>query len=173
MAHHVRKSLMTLMQIREVIYCPHHKRGIVVLESVRQRLPLVFYADVREAQYLAKTFKSGNPPCHPLYEFIQRLLSALRATPSYVVLDEMTGQGILGFIYVQALTTGHRIPCYAPNALALALQSKIPIYATATVLAYAEPTALSPIPDDTEDVRQWLTQVKPEDFQPPSAGDAP
>jgi bifunctional DNase/RNase len=78
------------MQIREIIYCPHHKQGIVVLESVKERVPLVFYADVNEAQHLAKTLKSGTPPAHPLYEFIRRLLRAFQATVSCVVLDEVT-----------------------------------------------------------------------------------
>jgi bifunctional DNase/RNase len=164
---------MTLMQIREITYCPHHKRGIVVLESVRKRLPLAFYADVAEAQLLAKTLKSGTHPDRPLYEFIQLLLSALQATATYVVLDEVTGQGILGFIYVQGVKTGRRIPCYAPNAMALALQAKIPIYATAKALAHAEPTAPSPGAANEEDVRQWLAQVKPEDFQRPAAGGTP
>jgi bifunctional DNase/RNase len=169
----VRKPFMTLMKIREVIYCAHHKRGIIVLESVARRLPLLFYADVDEAQRLAKMIKSGNPPSHPLYEFIHSLLSAFQATARYVVLDEVAGEGILGFIYVQGTERRHRIPCYAPNALAMALQAKIPIYATTRTLAHAEPTSPSPDAVDEEDVQYWLAQVKPKDFQRPSADGMP
>jgi bifunctional DNase/RNase len=145
---------MMLMKIREIIYCPRHKRGIVVLESVQEGVPLVFYADVNEAQHLAKTLKSSSPPAHPLYELIRRLLRTLQATASYVVLDEVAGQGVQGFIYVQGPQTGHSIPCYAPNALALALQAKIPIYATARTLAQPESTAPSPNATEQAEVRQ-------------------
>jgi bifunctional DNase/RNase len=164
---------MILMQVREIIYCPHHKQGIVVLESVREHLPLVFYAEVKEAQHLAKTLKSGHPPAHPLYEFIRRLLRSFQAATSFVVLDEVTGQGVQGFVYVQGRKTRHSIPCYAPNALALALQAKIPIYATTRTLAHAEPAAPSPKTADEEHMRQWLAQVKPEDFQRPAADGSP
>lgn len=165
---------MMLMQVREVIYCPHHKQGMVVLESVQNRLPLVFSADVSEAQQLAKAFKSGNQPAPPLYDFLRRLLRALQATAKYVVLDEVTGQGIQAFVYVQGLNTGHSLPCYAPNALAFALQAKIPIYATGRALTHAEPSDLPPTSAaDEEEVRQWLAQVKPDDFLPPPADEMP
>jgi len=164
---------MTLMQIREITYCPHHKRGIVVLESVGEHFPLVFYADADEARYLAETLKSGNPPDQPLYEFIQGLLRAFHATATYIVLDAVIGRGILGFICNQGPKTGQSIPCYAPNALALAYQAQIPIYATAKALAHAEPSAPSHNGVDAEDIQQWLAQVKPEDFQYPSADDTP
>jgi bifunctional DNase/RNase len=156
------------MQVRDIIYCPHHKRGLVVLESVKHRLPLVFYAEVHEAQQLAKALKSSHGPAHPLYDFLRRLLRALEATASYVVLDEVAGQGIQGFVYVQGPTSGHSIPCYAPNALALALWAKIPIYATRRALAQAEAADLPAGPVDAEAFRQWLAQVRPEDFQDPA-----
>jgi hypothetical protein len=53
----------------------------------------------------------------------------------------------------------------APDARALALWVNLPIYATAAALAHAEPLSSSTsTPDERGDVRQWLEQVKPEDF---------
>jgi len=165
---------MMLMQVREVIYCPHHKQGMVVLESMKSRLPLVFSADVSEAQQLAKALKGGEQPAPPLYDFLRGLLRALQATVKYVVLDEVTGQGIQAFVYIEGPKTRHSLPCYAPNALAIALQARIPIYATGRALTHADPTD-SPATNaaDEEEVRQWLAQVKPDDFLSPPADDLP
>jgi bifunctional DNase/RNase len=75
--------------------------------------------------------------CHPIYDFIQSLLEALQATVTHIVLDDVTGKGLRGFIVFQRSGTKCTIPCYATDALALAVRTKVPIYVTARALAYA------------------------------------
>jgi len=156
---------MILMRIREIASCPQHKRTIIMLEDVQQCLRLTFYADPDEAGRLTQELERGPYVCHPVYDFIRRLLDALQATATRVVLDIVQGEGLDGFIYIQQAESERGIPCYASDALALALRANIPIYATAEALTYAE--RLSPAPstfDAGGDVRQWLEQVRPEDF---------
>jgi bifunctional DNase/RNase len=156
---------MTLMRIREIASCPQHKRTIIMLEDVHQCLRLTFYADPDEACRLTQELERGPYVCHPVYDFIRRLLGALQATATRVVLDVVPGEGLDGFVYVQQAESERGVPCYAPDALVLALRANLPIYATTEALAYAE--RLSPSPstfDAGRDVRQWLEQVRPEDF---------
>jgi hypothetical protein len=59
------------------------------------------------------------------------------------------------------------IPCYAPDALALAAQMQTPIYATERALVHAEPRTPAPNPpvrESDEDVHAWLARIKPTDF---------
>jgi bifunctional DNase/RNase len=96
---------------------------------------------------------------------MRRLLEALQATATRVVLDVVQGEGLDGLVYIQQAESERGIPCYASDALVLALRANLPIYATAEALAYAE--RLSPSPsalDAGGEVRQWLEQVRPEDF---------
>ena len=156
---------MTLMRIREIASCPLHKRIIIMLEDVHQCLRLTFYADPEEACRLTQELEQGPYACHPVYDFMRRLLDALQATATRVVLDVVQGKGLDGLVYVQQAETERGVPCYASDALALALRANLPIYATAGALAYAE--RLSPSPstfDEGEEVKQWLEQVRPEDF---------
>ena len=158
---------MILMRIREITSCMQHKRTIIVLEDVHRCLRLTFYADPDEACRLAQELERGPYACHPVYDFMRRLLEALQATATRVVLDAVQGEGFDGLVYVQQAESEQRIPCYATDALALALRANLPIYATAEALAYAE--RLSPSPstlDASGEVRQWLKQVLPEDFSP-------
>jgi bifunctional DNase/RNase len=156
---------MTLMRIREIATCPQHKRTIIILEDVHQCLRLTFYADPDEACRLTQELERGPYVCHPVYDFIRRLLDALQATATRVVLDIVQGEGLDGLIYIQQAESERGIPCYASDALALALRANIPIYATAEALAYAERLSLSPsMFDASREVRQWLEQVRPEDF---------
>jgi len=75
------------------------------------------------------------------------------------------GQGISSRIYFRRFEAELDIPCYAPDAFALALRANVPIYATDEVLAHAAP--LSPSSSALEagrDLRKWLERVKPKDF---------
>jgi bifunctional DNase/RNase len=156
---------MTLMRIREITSCPQHKRTIIMLEDVHQCLRLTFYADPDEACRLTQELEQGPYVCHPVYDFMRRLLEALQATATRVVLDIVQGAGLDGFVYVQQAESERGVPCYASDALALALRANLPIYATAEALAYAERLSPSLNTFDADgEVRQWLAQVRPEDF---------
>jgi len=156
---------MIVMQLREVTSCAVHGRAIIMLEDVNECLRLTFYADLEEAQRLAHVI--GRGPCagQPVYDFIQSLLEAFQTTATRVVLDEVKGELIGSFIYFRREESDVVVPCYAPDALALALRANLPIYATAAALAHAERRSSAPsTPDERGEMTQWLAQVKPEDF---------
>jgi bifunctional DNase/RNase len=156
---------MTLMQIREMTFCPEHKRHIIVLADASQRLTLTLGAEPDEAYRLAQVMRRGRCAWHPIYDFIQSLLEAFQTIATRVVLADVQGQGIGSRIYFRRFEVELDIPCYAPDALAFALRANVPIYATAEVLAHA--TLLSPFssaPDGGSDVKKWLEHVKPKDF---------
>ena len=157
---------MTLMQIHELTFCAHHKRGFIVLEDAQQRLTLAFDVHPDEVPRSAQMLKASRRVVHPLHDFIRSLLDAFLVTPTDVVLDDVPGKGLLAFVHVQQPGAILDIPCYAPDALALAVQMRIPIYATGRALVHAEPRSASPSPKHAgEDVQAWLSQVKPTDFQ--------
>ena len=58
-----------------------------MLEDVHQCLRLTFYADPDEACRLTQELERGQHVCHPVYDFMRRLLEALQATATRVVLD--------------------------------------------------------------------------------------
>jgi bifunctional DNase/RNase len=156
---------MIVMQVREVTSCAVHKRTIIVLENVSEQLRLTFYADLEQAQRLTQVM--GRGPCdgQPVYDFIQSLLGALQTTATRVVLDAVKGERIGSFVSFRRAGSDVVVPCYAPDALALALRANVPIYATAAALAHAERLSSPPSTlDDRSEVMQWLAQVKPEDF---------
>jgi bifunctional DNase/RNase len=156
---------MTVMQIREVTSCAVHGRTIIVLEDVSERFRLTFYADLGEAQRLARVIERAPCVGQPVYDFIQSLLEALQTTVTRVVLDEVKGKLIGSFIYFRQAESDFVVPCYAPDALALALRANLPIHATSAALAHAERLSSSlSTPDEHGEVTQWLEQVKPEDF---------
>ena len=156
---------MTLMHIRELLTCSEHNRAIVVLEDAERRYRLAFDVSPHEAHRLA--YELGRARCAgtPVYDFIQALLDAVHASMTHLVLDDLGGTGVSGFIYCRRAESDVGVPCYVPDALALALRMKRPIYATAEALVHAEPLPPSASAHgEQSDVKQWLEQVRPEDF---------
>jgi bifunctional DNase/RNase len=156
---------MTLMHIRDLLACSEHNRAIVVLEDAERRYRLAFYVSRHEAHRLAH--ERGRARCAgtPVYDFIQALLDAVHVPMSHVLLDDQGGTGVSGFIYCRRAESDVGVPCYIPDALALALRMQRPIYATAEALVHAEPLLpAASAHGEPSDVQQWLERVRPEDF---------
>ncbi|MFI5078911.1 MAG: bifunctional nuclease domain-containing protein [Vicinamibacteria bacterium] len=152
---------MTLIHLRDVRLCPAHHSAIVRMDDVSGALTMTFAADSHEAVRLGRVVRHGPQACHPIFDFVRALLCSLEAGVTRVVLEDVQGEGISGVVYVGTGAAEVPVPCYPPDAIALALRAGIPIYATHDALAHAEP---SPPPADA--VSEWLERVRPADFRP-------
>jgi bifunctional DNase/RNase len=156
---------MTLMHIRDLLACSEHNRVIVVLEDAEQRCRLAIYVSPHEAHRIAHELGRARCTGTPVYDFIQALMDAVHAPMTHVVLDDTGGKGVGGSIYCRRAESDVGVPCYVPDALALALRMKRPIYATAAALVHAKPLLpFAPAHGEQSDVKRWLERVRPEDF---------
>jgi hypothetical protein len=140
----------------------------VLLEDAAQRLTFAFEVHPDEVLRLARLLKGAQLTFHPLHDFIRSLLEAFLVIPTDIILDDVPGKRLQAFVNVQRAGTMLGIPCYAPDALALAGQMKIPIYATERALVHATPRSSSASHGENEsdgDVQAWLARVKPTDFR--------
>jgi bifunctional DNase/RNase len=151
---------MTLMRLRELTSCPHHSRVLITLDDASGPRRITFYADADDARRLAREMARGPRACHPIFDFIQTLLTTWHAAPVRVVLEDVNGDGIGAVVYLRQGEIEFSISCYPPDALTIALRTGIPIYATPEVLSHAAGAA----PMEHHDTAQWLQRVRPEDF---------
>jgi bifunctional DNase/RNase len=155
---------VTLMQVRELRLCPTHRTAVVRLDDAQRALTMTFSAELREASRLARVLDRGPQVCHPVFDFVRSLLDSFEAGLLRIVLDDVQGEGIAGLVYVGWGGAELSVPCYPPDAIALALRAGVPIYATAAALSHAEP---APLPDTIDG---WLERVRPDDFTAPDGG---
>jgi bifunctional DNase/RNase len=161
---------MTLMRIRDVTACPTHQRALIALEDVDRAHQLTFYADSEDARRLARELARGPRVCHPIFDFIQALLSAWHAAPVRVVLEDVDGDGIGALVYLRQGEVELGILCYPPDALAIALRTGVPIYASPEALGHAHAVPRTPSGETGDrapepDTAQWLEGVRPQDFE--------
>jgi uncharacterized protein len=150
------------LRIREVTSCAEHRQTTIVLEDPSGRLTLTFNADAGEAGRLIQEIRQGSRTCHPIYDFIGGLLGALEASPTRVVLEDLHGRGVGGLVYVNLAGAEIEVPCYPPDALALALRANLPVHARPEALDHTEPTAQSD--EASGQVAKWIDRLKPTDF---------
>lgn len=158
---------MTSMRIRALLSSPEKDRAVIVLEDAEQRRRLAFSADLHETHRLGRVLGGTPCACNPIYDFVESLLGAWQATITHVVLDDAGDLGIGAVVELKHADTSLTMSCYAPDALALALRAKVPIYATARALALMRPRTAAeeaPSPSST-DLKHWLDCVSPGDFR--------
>ena len=157
---------MTPMRVREIGRTSDNQRAIVVLEDVEQQVRLAFTTDPHEAHRLAREMGRARCTCNPVYDFIELLLGGIQATVSRIVLDDDGSRGIGAIVclWLARREEGLSVRCYPPDALALALRAKAPIYATPQALVRAQRLSDRPVLPPAVDFRGWLGRVNPDDF---------
>jgi bifunctional DNase/RNase len=159
---------VVLVRVLNLACPPGQDRAVVVLEEVEQRFRFAFATDPHEARRLARAMGLARCSCNPVYDFVHALLEAFDARIERVVLDDAgAGEGVTATVHLRHAGGELSLPCYPPDALALALRTRAPIYATEQVLVHARPRGAprpaGPPPGPGE-VSRWVERVRPEDF---------
>jgi bifunctional DNase/RNase len=117
---------MTPMRIRALLSSPDNDRAVIMLEDAEQRRRLAFSADLQATQRLGRALGNGKCVCHPIYDFVDPLLGVLQARITDVVLDDAGDLGIGAVIELEHAGMRLGIPCYPPDAIAVAVRAKVP-----------------------------------------------
>jgi len=155
---------VTLMQVKALSHNPEEQQATVVLETQAGGLALGFLIPMNEANRLARVLGLSDCRCTPVYDLIRDLVMGLGASVSRTVLDAET-EGICARLVFEREDLQLTLPCHPADAIALALLTGKPIYATAEALTRACPLT-HPHAHEIEhsDLAQWLARVRPEDF---------
>lgn len=158
---------MLLMRVRALSSTPEAGFATLVLENLTGQLGLGFLIPMNEASRLARVL--GLTGCRhvPVYELAFNLVARLEAPVTRILLDDES-QGICATLVIERADAEIALRCHPADAIALALRSNAPIYATAAAMARAchltggERSEVHGI-----DLVRWLERVRPEDFAPP------
>jgi bifunctional DNase/RNase len=139
----------------------------VVLQTASGDRYLGFVVPLNEANRLARVLGTGVSRCAPIYELLIALATAVDTRVERAVLDACP-EGIGASLVFRR--DGAELPfdCHPADAVALAVRSRAPVYATPAALALACP-AESHAPQGDEATTRWLESVRPSDFGSPLA----
>jgi bifunctional DNase/RNase len=164
---------VTLVRIKALNHNPTTQMATVVLETEGCGLALGFLIPMNEANRLARVLGLVGCRCAPVYELILEIASHGGFSVSRTVLDG-GAEGICASLVLGRDGTAIEVSCHPADAVALAVRTGAPIYATAGAMEHAcrlgdahahdgQTTTSYPEP---EDVASWLGRLRPEDFGP-------
>lgn len=158
---------MDLMVVKTVRPTSTGEEVMVVLQTASGDRYLGFVVPLNEANRLARVLGMSGCRCAPVYELLLALATAVDINVERAVLDACSdGIGAcLVFRHPGRELTFH---CHPADAVALAVRSRAPVYATPAALALACPAEAHPHDADDAAAR-WLASVRPSDFGGPQA----
>ena len=137
--------------------------AVLFVETVARDRVLGFHIPASEAGRVARLLGLARCRHVPVYDLVDGVAASLGGRVSGAILDAQP-EGIcarLQLARTRAPAEVVEIPCHPADAVALALQARAPIHATAEAMARATPTDLR---QESPAVASWLERVQPSDF---------
>lgn len=153
---------------------------VLILVDVESKVFLPIWIGHFEATSILFEIRDVKPPRPFTHDLLINVISALGGKPKRVVITEIRDRTFYAVIDIQAGNRIIRIDSRPSDAVALAVRSRIPIFAEARVLTEAgifleqltlgEDEGQKELFDNElnkkiEEFRQFLEKIKPEDFR--------
>ena len=137
--------MITQMHLKGLMFDPYNNAYIVVLrdEDGHEMLPIW----VGKAEAVA-------PPRPMTHDFMKAILDAYDAKVISVVITDLNDNTYFAKIHLMYEDSEYTVDARPSDAIALALRSNAPVFAKETVLNK----------QSSEELEQWLENLKPEDF---------
>lgn len=151
---------------------------VLILVDVKDQIYLPIWIGQFEATSILFELREVKPLRPYTHDLLKNVIHALGGKPERVVITEIRDRTFYAVIDIKAGSKLIRVDSRPSDAIALAVRSRIPIFAEAEVLEQAgiylgetsgeqESQELfdNELKKKIEEFRQFLDKVKPEDFQ--------
>jgi len=157
---------MLEMTIKGLALDPSSNVPIVILEDLAKERALPLWIGQAEAQAIIMKIKDVPVPRPMTHDLIKNILAGIQATVSRIVINDKEDDTFFAVILLSIDGNEVSIDSRPSDAIALALRVDAPIYVAKKVLDEARTIDLSKpeLEDDIEKWKEWLEDVRPEDF---------
>ena len=157
---------MLQMVVKGLTLDPLTNMPIVILKDIEGNHALPIWIGTFEANAIALEMERVTTPRPMTHDLIRNLLEGLKAKVSRIVVNDLRDNTFYAVIFLAANGTEIAIDSRPSDAIALALRVKAPIFVAEKVIREAKMIDLTEEKpaEDTQSVRDWIENLKPEDF---------
>jgi len=166
------------MTVGTVLFDQSKGAAVITLVEEQGERVLPIFIGIWEGMAIFREINRTSSPRPVLHDLLYNLLQGFQARLDKVVVDAVSDSTYYARLYVTQRDFTMIADARPSDALALALKFQAPIYVTDTVLATAGTRADFAVGEErreaaegalsnSEDVRAWLENVRPEDFADP------
>ncbi|MFQ5894293.1 MAG: bifunctional nuclease family protein [Nitrospinota bacterium] len=166
---------MIEMKVKGLTLDPLTNMPIVILKDLEGKRALPIWVGIFEANAIALEMENVSTPRPMTHDLIKNIIVGMDAKVSRVVVSDLRDNTFYANIYLTFNRTEVEIDSRPSDAIALALRVGAPIFVAAKVIEEAKSIEIAeqaekaegqtqPGPDETEEWKKWLENLKPEDF---------
>jgi bifunctional DNase/RNase len=154
------------MVVKGLTLDPLTNMPIVILKDIEGNHALPIWIGTFEANAIALEMERVTTPRPMTHDLIRNILEGLKAKVSRIVVNDLRDNTFYAVIFLAANGTEIAIDSRPSDAIALALRVKAPIFVAEKVIREAKMIDLTEEKpaEDTQSVRDWIENLKPEDF---------
>ena len=146
--------MITQMHLKGLMFDPYNNAYIVVLRDEDNTDTLPIWVGKSEAGAISMSPENVAPPRPMTHDLMKAVLDAYDAKIISVVITDLSENTYFAKIHMTYEDSEYTVDARPSDAIALALRCQAPVFAKETVLNK----------QSSEDLEQWLENLKPEDF---------
>lgn len=152
------------MKIKGLVVDPISKMPIVVLEDPLTDRILPIWIGVFEANAIALTIENVSTPRPMTHDLFKNMLDTLDVAVDKIVVNDVRDNTFYALIHCRYRDRTLLIDSRPSDAIALALRTNSPIFVMDEVVERAQSLKFDENLEDSEKLKAWLENLKPEDF---------
>ena len=142
------------MKVRGLMFDPYNNAYIVVLRDEDNAEMLPIWVGKSEASAISFALEQVSAPRPMTHDLMKSMLDAVNAKVISVVVNDLSDNTYYAKIHLAYEDSEYSVDSRPSDAIALALRAKAPIFAAESVIRK----------QTSEELEQWLENLKPEDF---------
>ncbi len=146
--------MITQMKVRGLMFDPYNNTFIVLLRDEEQAEMLPIWVGKPEASAISFALEGVTAPRPMTHDLMKSILDAVQAKVISVVISDLKENTYYAKVHLSYEDSEYAIDSRPSDAIALALRTSAPIFANEDVLRKQA----------SEELDQWLENLKPEDF---------
>ena len=157
---------MLEMKVRGLTLDPLSNMALVILRDLEGNKALPIWVGIPEANAIALEIEQVPTPRPMTHDLIKNILEGLNASVTRIVVNDLRDSTFYATISLSLQGKEFHIDSRPSDAIAVALRVRAPIYVTLDVIERAGSIDVSAqnVSEDPERVKEWLENLKPEDF---------
>ena len=156
--------MLIQMTVRGIALDPITNMPIIILKDVDERKALPIWVGIFEANAIALELEKVTTPRPMTHDLIKSVLDGLGVTVRQVIVNDLKDNTFFAVIELSSNGAVINIDSRPSDAIALALRVNAPIFVTEKVVAQAKSVEISEEKEETDNWKEWLENLKPEDF---------
>jgi uncharacterized protein len=158
------------MKVRGLALDPVSNMPIIILRDEEDKRSLPIWVGIFEANAIALELEKIPTPRPMTHDLIKNILEAIEARLLKIVVTDLRENTFFAELHLQVGEGEYTVDSRPSDAIALALRVAAPIFVNEEVVRKAKSLEVTkdaePVKaDDPEKLREWLENIKPEDFK--------